>query len=222
MTRIKTLGLAGAAALALAGDASAAVVTFDTTFRSFSTIAAYGSHYQENGLAFDVFSESNVPEQIGSFGYGPASVAANTDPDGAAIFVNASSAKIILSKVGGGTFTLNTIDLADAYNATVARQSYDLNYSYVDGSNVSHSGVINLDSIPGLQTFSFDLTVLSFTMFTGNTNANTGPGVQLDNVVFDQVNQPPGVVPEPTTWALMIGGLGLAGATLRRRRAVLG
>jgi hypothetical protein len=27
-------------------------------------------------------------------------------------------------------------------------------------------------------------------------------------------------VPEPTTWALMIGGFGLAGAALRRRRAV--
>lgn len=29
-----------------------------------------------------------------------------------------------------------------------------------------------------------------------------------------------GGVPEPTTWALMIGGFGLAGASLRRRRAV--
>ncbi len=37
--------------------------------------------------------------------------------------------------------------------------------------------------------------------------------------------QPPGppvtAVPEPSTWALLIGGFGLAGASLRRRRAAL-
>jgi hypothetical protein len=27
-------------------------------------------------------------------------------------------------------------------------------------------------------------------------------------------------VPEPASWALMIGGFGLAGASLRRRRAI--
>jgi hypothetical protein len=32
----------------------------------------------------------------------------------------------------------------------------------------------------------------------------------------------PGPVPEPTTWALMIAGFGLAGAALRRRRALAG
>jgi hypothetical protein len=36
----------------------------------------------------------------------------------------------------------------------------------------------------------------------------------------DDLTLKTGGVPEPAEWALMIGGLGLAGATLRRRRAV--
>jgi hypothetical protein len=46
-------------------------------------------------------------------------------------------------------------------------------------------------------------------------------GYGIDNSVFtyDGVRTPG--VPEPATWATMIGGFGLAGATLRRRRSVL-
>lgn len=40
-----------------------------------------------------------------------------------------------------------------------------------------------------------------------------------DRCAFSRTVQ--GVVPEPSTWALMIGGFGLAGAALRRRRAVV-
>jgi hypothetical protein len=51
-------------------------------------------------------------------------------------------------------------------------------------------------------------------------NQNTvrfGNDFALDDIAFTTRN--PGSVPEPATWALMISGFGLAGATLRRRRA---
>ena len=41
----------------------------------------------------------------------------------------------------------------------------------------------------------------------------------LDNFSLRAV--PPGGVPEPASWALMIAGFGLAGAALRRRRGAL-
>ena len=41
----------------------------------------------------------------------------------------------------------------------------------------------------------------------------------LDDVSFSAI-APGGAVPEPSVWALMIGGFGLAGASLRRRKAL--
>ena len=218
---LKTYLGAGAAAVffALAGHASASIVTFDS-FHSATTIGAFGPHYAEAGLSFDVLSEGGAAEQIGSFGFSGPSAAADADPVGAAIFVNASTAKITISKVGGGAFTFNSIDLTDQANGQIGRLSYDLAYDYIDGGGF-HSSIFALDNHAGLQTFTLNLVgVQSFTMHTGNTNANLGPGVQLDNVRFNEsTTQIPGVA-EPAAWALMIGGFGMAGATLRRRRAM--
>ncbi len=48
-------------------------------------------------------------------------------------------------------------------------------------------------------------------------NLSIGSDVGFDYHLGDFT--PPDAVPEPATWALMIGGIGLAGAQLRRRRA---
>jgi len=65
---------------------------------------------------------------------------------------------------------------------------------------------------------------LTFTLTRQPTLFGRGPYFLLDSVQGvsrpDPVDPGPGV-PEPTTWALMIAGFGLAGATLRRRRPAL-
>ena len=52
------------------------------------------------------------------------------------------------------------------------------------------------------------------------TNGSNG-GVFFDKVSVTTEGLGATAVPEPAAWALMIGGFGLAGATLRRRRALL-
>ncbi|WP_293475003.1 PEPxxWA-CTERM sorting domain-containing protein [Phenylobacterium sp.] len=76
----------------------------------------------------------------------------------------------------------------------------------------------------------------SIATYTVDTAYFTGPltfrfsnggqgGVAIDRIALDvravQVQPPPGGVPEPGTWALMILGFGGAGATPRRRRIAL-
>ncbi|PZQ58946.1 MAG: PEP-CTERM sorting domain-containing protein [Phenylobacterium zucineum] len=45
--------------------------------------------------------------------------------------------------------------------------------------------------------------------------------VAFANITIGSITPGTGAVPEPATWALMIGGFGMAGATLRRRRSAL-
>ena len=47
-----------------------------------------------------------------------------------------------------------------------------------------------------------------------------GTGFYIDDVSYSASNAP-AAVPEPASWAMMIGGFGLAGAAMRRRRATV-
>ena len=75
--------------------------------------------------------------------------------------------------------------------------------------------------------FSYDFTAASpsvrLTFLSSTSLASSSLGVGLDNVTFESLGGAPvgSAVPEPATWAMMIAGFGLAGASLRRRRAIL-
>jgi hypothetical protein len=56
-------------------------------------------------------------------------------------------------------------------------------------------------------------------LFTADSGATDRGGLGLDDMTLDGTLAATGV-PEPQAWALMIAGFGLAGAAMRRRRAI--
>jgi len=51
--------------------------------------------------------------------------------------------------------------------------------------------------------------------------ATTDDGLAIDDLQLTAAVAPVAAVPEPASWAMMIGGFGLIGGTLRRRRAIV-
>lgn len=197
MNRLKiAVGAALFGALALGGGANATVVTFTPSASADTNATGDGTTYTENGMTF-VSSSSGGLYHWGTADYG---TVYNADPAGATLFENTPGETI--TATAGASFTLNSFDLADAYNTGAASV---IPFTYTDGGGV-HSTTLTLDSTPGLQTFTFGYTgVTSFSL------QQDYPYFQLDNVVFNAG------VPEPAAWALMLVGVGLVGGAMRRR-----
>jgi hypothetical protein len=164
---------------------------------------AYVSPYVEQGfqLAFGSLSyyswctnQSNSPLPAGN----------------AAIFAGAGDI-VTLTKVGGGTFGLSSIDLASVFGSGGSV----VFTGFLSGGGTVTSGAQPFDAWPGsnatLRTDPFsgfnNLTSVTFAQSQG------GPYYQFDNVVVTSVT------PEPATMSLMAAGLvAVAGAGLRRRK----
>ncbi len=195
----KILGAIALVAGMASGAAQATVITFNSVV-GFQTL---DTPYEESG-----FRLTNSSSNPGAYLYwGTKSF--NADPNGNTFSHNYDSSTTTLTKIGGGTFTFNSIDLADIYNdGGGGRVQFD--FLFADSTTLQT--FVTVDNLPGLETFSFNqsnLTQVSWVPLT-----TVGPYLQLDNVVVDGRGIQ---VPEPGTLVLLGGAL-LGLAAFRRSR----
>ncbi len=189
-------------------------------FDSFISVGAPNVQYVQDNIKVDVTGTVSgvINGQSGGVGnqkyipvnlFGTVSVSLN---DGS--WFNGFSVDAGVWKLGGGSSAVPyNFHERVYYDGGLTADFYSLNAVY--------DGYQSFETITtqGEQINRIDLTVtpagLGFQFPTNSINL-----IQLDNIRINDPTPLAGGVPEPASWALMIMGFGLAGATLRRRRAL--
>ena len=110
-----------------------------------------------------------------------------------------------------------------ANNALGTIEDFDLNPIIAHYAQVNSNGSFSDTLINYGLTFAHTGSTLDFEFRASGAGWQGGDdeGYGIDNSVFTYDGVPStGGVPEPATWALMIGGFGMSGAMVRRRKAV--
>ncbi len=181
----------------LAVDSHAYVVNFESLMHSDDLVVDHGATYQEGGFLFtntasDAPSLATLGTQfVGGF-------AGST-----ALFNDNYNGQTVLTKVGGGTFNLHSISLAELFAADV---QFGVQFTGLLVNSATVSKTFTLDGIFGFQDFTFGSEFSNLVSVSWNQTA--------DFHQFDNVNVTPTPIPA-AAWLLGSGLLGLVG--IRRR-----
>jgi hypothetical protein len=181
-----------ALALMLAAPVAATVITFDEP-GSGPVYTSYNPTYRQGGLTF------TTP-------YGEAvwlPIAGQGANNGTNNFINGFSA-LTISRTRGGDFRFEGLDYGQGLYSSNATDPLVVTLNLAGGGTL----IINRTSTGSFQT----LHAGSFLVSSVVLGATSGY-LSIDNLTV-------GMVPEPGSWALMLGGFAVIGLTVRKRRAI--
>ena len=224
----KILAAAVAATLAFSADAAITVTgSYTSDANSFATSSATSagqvlfdfSNPTLSGTANGfTLSNTNTPGLFGIGAFTGASVVSgsNTVGNGYSAPTNDSTNYLAIFQNGAQTIAntatgYNTLSLywgsPDAFNTI----------TFLDQTGAS-LGSITASSVAGLTslTESALVTLNASQNFYGVSLSSSSNSFELDNVKFSSTTA---AVPEPASWAMMIGGFGLVGFAMRRRHS---
>lgn len=174
-----------------------------------SGIREVGNGYIEGGLRFTVvgeplgFQPGGVPQALATY------TADNIAYTGSPALFNNLGFAIDISSVSGASFSVSSIGLAQIFPGAAGALPVAFLGTRLLGGTVS----ANLD-VPALG-LTPALTPFTLTNFTGLSSLRITPGAPDFSVQLDNVNA--SVVPEPSTYLLMVVGLGGIAFIARRR-----
>lgn len=184
--------LALAATAALATATPAAAVVTATFAASIVGVTASMGH-----IGLGTTFTNSLFSIIGS-GTGDLANSAGTFLTLAPVTATVGSAVSFTSNIGNFAGTVNRADSeSETNNSTVS--------AFVLGTFTPLGSIASLGDTPASLTFSFTQTGGAGSAVSGSFSFAA----------------PPAVIPEPATWGMLIGGFGLTGAAMRRRRTVV-
>lgn len=197
---------------------SAAVAASDQTF-SFESPSAGSYTYNPTTYAGVTFNAHSGVAAQGSAFFN------TTPPDGTQAAFIQSVYGSAPGDIGAVSFALTGLSAGTSYDTTFYAAQRANNFGNTP-LNVSFNGTL-LGTYSATSRDFTQFTVPSF-IATGSTGTLTFAGSPSvtgdDDVIVDLVRvsaaaSPPAAVPEPATWAMMLGGFGLVGGAMRRRKA---
>ncbi len=215
MKKLMGLGLVALAA-SMAAPASAAVVTLD--FEGIANGASVGNYYNGGGGTNYGVSFSNDTLAL-----------IDADAGGGGNFANEPSANTIMFFLNANNAILNVAAGFTTGFSFWYTSSTSASVTVWDGLNGTGNllGTINLtaqfnQNCSGDPTGQFCNWTNAGVAFGGTAKSinfgGTANQTGYDNITFGSDRATGGAVPEPATWAMMIGGFGMVGGAMRYRR----